>query len=68
VSELPEVRLATDIARQFRHLGLEAGSAAVADHITRFWDPRMRAALLDRAHDGAADLDPLVAAAADRLR
>jgi len=68
VSELPEVRLANDIARQFHHLGLEAGSVAVADHIIRFWDPRMRAALLDLVHEGGTDLDPLVAAAADRLR
>lgn len=68
MSELPEVRLANDIARQFRHLGLEAGSVAVANHITRFWDPRMRTALLARVHEGGTDLDPLVAAAADRLQ
>ena len=68
MSELPEVRLATDIARQFRHLGLEAGSRAVADHIIRFWDPRMRAALLELVHEGGTDLDPFVAAAADRLK
>jgi formate dehydrogenase subunit delta len=60
--------MATDIARQFRHLGLEAGSVAVANHITQFWDPRMRAALLDVVHDAGTDLDPLVVAAIDRLK
>jgi formate dehydrogenase subunit delta len=67
MTEVPEIRLANDIARQFRHLGIEAGSSAVADHIKRFWDPRMRAALLTLVGDGA-DADPFVIAAAERLR
>jgi formate dehydrogenase subunit delta len=59
--------MANDIARQFRHLGPEAGSAAVANHITRFWDPRMRRTLGALLRDDPSDLDPLVVAAADRI-
>jgi formate dehydrogenase subunit delta len=59
--------MANDIARQFRHLGPEGGSAAVANHITRFWDPRMRRALVALLRDDPSDLDPLVVAAADRI-
>jgi len=60
--------MANDIARQFRHLGPDAGSAAVANHISRFWDPRLRSALAARLRDDPGDLDPLVVAAADRIK
>ncbi|GAA0236297.1 formate dehydrogenase subunit delta [Cryptosporangium japonicum] len=63
---VPELRLVNDIARQFGHLPDEAAADAVADHVRRFWDPRMRAHLLALADAG--DLDPLPAAAAARLR
>ena len=67
MTERPEIRLANDIARQFRHLTPEAGAAAVADHIARFWDPRMRARLLASVAVGDAGLDDVVVAAALRL-
>jgi formate dehydrogenase subunit delta len=41
----PQVRLANDIAAQFHHLPPDRAAAAVAEHITAFWDPRMRRAL-----------------------
>ncbi|MFG1927290.1 formate dehydrogenase subunit delta [Cryptosporangium sp. NPDC048952] len=63
---VPERRLINDIARQFAHLPAEVAAAAVADHVRRFWDPRMRARLLALADDGG--LDPLPAAAAAQLR
>ena len=61
-----ERRLINDIARQFGHLATEDATAAIADHVRRFWDPRMRARLLALAD--ADDLDPLPAAAVARLR
>ncbi|HMV16706.1 MAG TPA: formate dehydrogenase subunit delta [Zoogloea sp.] len=39
----------------------------VAEHLMRFWDPRMRAGLIACA-GGAAGLDPLVREAVARLR
>jgi len=47
----------------------EAARKEVANHLTRFWDPRMRAALLAHvdATAGASGLDPLVAEAVGLL-
>ena len=35
-------------------------SAGVADHIARFWDPRMRKILLEQASAGNESIAPLV--------
>jgi formate dehydrogenase subunit delta len=43
-------------------------AAAVADHIARFWDPRMKAMIVDHLDRGGAGLDPLSVAALRRLR
>ena len=56
--------MADQIARNFAATGHDKAVAATADHIVRFWDPRMRAAIL--ADDRAA-LSPIAAAAIDRL-
>ena len=62
------VRLANDIAAQFRHLPPDEAAADVANHIRRFWDPRMRAALLDLTDTQQADLDAGVISAMRLLR
>jgi formate dehydrogenase subunit delta len=56
--------VADQIARNFAALGEEQAIAATADHIAKFWDPRMKAQIL--ASDRAA-LSPPVAAALERL-
>ncbi|HEY2832271.1 MAG TPA: formate dehydrogenase subunit delta [Sporichthyaceae bacterium] len=58
----PEVRLAGEIADQFRHKPQDTAAEAIANHIRMFWDPRMRTALLAGQAAGEVD-DPLVAAA-----
>ena len=62
-------KLANDIAVQFAYQPPEAGAEAMAAHIRRFWDPGMRADLLEPAAepDGGPDLDPLVRDAAGLL-
>lgn len=54
------VRMANDIARNFAALRHDDAVAAVADHITQFWAPRMKTGLYaaDRAQ-----LSPLAAEA-----
>jgi formate dehydrogenase subunit delta len=64
----PEARMANDIAVQFRGLPLTSGAEAVAAHINRFWEPRMRARLLQHIAAGTGGLDPLVLAAAGLVR
>lgn len=63
----PEARMGNDIARQFGHLAAAEAAEAVARHIERFWDPRMRRNLeaLVAAHDDS--LDPILVDAAGRL-
>jgi formate dehydrogenase subunit delta len=63
----PEVRLATEIADQFRHQPQARAAEAIANHIRMFWDPRMRTALLRAIVAGEVG-DSLVAAAIASLR
>ncbi len=67
MSAPPTIRLAGDIAAQFRHRPTEEAAAAIAGHIRQFWDPRMRRALLAEVETGA-EADPLVVAAVHQLR
>jgi formate dehydrogenase subunit delta len=62
-----EARMGNDIARQFGHLPSPEAAEAIARHIERFWEPRMRRTLeaLAAAHDES--LDPLLVDAAGRL-
>ncbi|MFA6219914.1 MAG: formate dehydrogenase subunit delta [Erythrobacter sp.] len=53
------VRMANQIARNFAVRGDEEAAAATAEHIRKFWDPRMRAqafALLAERENGLSDL------------
>ncbi|MEC3975922.1 formate dehydrogenase subunit delta [Amycolatopsis sp. H20-H5] len=64
----PQVRLANEIALQFRGQDVDAAAAKIDRHIRDFWDPRMRADLLHRAETGVETMDPLVVAAVRLLR
>ena len=57
--------MAGQIAREFAVQGDEVAIEATADHIRKFWDPRMRAQLLA---DNPAGQTPMVAAIVTRLR
>lgn len=62
------IRMANQIAGFFSHEGPERGTASVADHLQKFWDPRMRAEIAAAVADGrAAGLDPLALAAVKRI-
>lgn len=58
------VRLVNEIALQFRRQAPEVASAAIAKHITMFWDPRMRADLRERVANEPTSFDPLALSAA----
>ncbi len=57
--------MSRQIADFFRPYPAEEATQGVADHINRFWTPRMRQGLLGRPE---AALDPLVAGARSRVR
>ena len=59
------LRMANDIARNFAALGDGDAVSATAEHITMFWDPRMKAAIFG---SDLADLSPIARAAVESLR
>jgi formate dehydrogenase subunit delta len=63
-----ETRMVNNIAVQFRYLPIEQAAAAVADHVNRYWDPRMKRRLNELVAAETEDLDPVAAAAAALLR
>lgn len=58
------VRLANEIAAQFRHRDPATAAEEIAAHIRAFWDPRMRPRLIADAGAGNGELDPLIVSAA----
>jgi formate dehydrogenase subunit delta len=63
-----EIRMINSIAAHFGYLHTEQAATAVADHIKRFWDPRMKRQLLLLVASDTRDLDPVAVAAAGLLR
>jgi formate dehydrogenase subunit delta len=62
------VHKANSIAAFFAAYPREEAIDGVADHIQRFWEPRMRRQLLAHIAAGGAGLDELVREAAKRLK
>jgi formate dehydrogenase subunit delta len=58
--------MANQIGRFFAHQPHDKAVAAIADHIQRFWDPRMRSAIL--AHLQDVQLEPAARQAIEQLR
>ena len=63
-----EIRMINSIAAHFGYLRTEQAATAVADHIRKFWDPRMKQRLLLLVASDTRDLDPVAVAAAALLR
>ena len=55
--------MANQIAGFFAAYGRDQAIEGIADHLQKFWEPRMRAALIAYAKNGGAGLQELVAAA-----
>jgi len=62
------VYMANQIARNFEAQGEAAAAQATADHIALYWDPRMRAHILEVLAAGGEGLSPLAAQAVTLLR
>jgi formate dehydrogenase subunit delta len=61
------VYMANQIGKFFASQGPDKAVAGIAEHIGKFWDPRMRAAIFVHVEAGGVGLDPPVRAAIDRL-
>ena len=60
--------MANQIATFFASQPQDAAVEGVAGHINSFWDPRMRARLLEVAASDGDDLSPLVRAALPQVQ
>ena len=57
------VMMANQIARNLAIQGEDIAIEATADHIRKFWDPRMRAMIAKHVAAGGKGLDPIAARA-----
>ncbi|AZO72014.1 MAG: formate dehydrogenase [Mesorhizobium sp.] len=62
------VRMANQIATFFHSKPREEGITGVAEHINKFWEPRMRRQLFEMLDGDPEDFDDLVVAASVRIR
>jgi hypothetical protein len=61
------VRMANQIGTFFQSKPHEQGVAGVADHINKFWEPRMRRQLFEFLDAGGEGLSPIVREAAAKI-
>ena len=61
----PLIHMANQIARNLAAQGEAAAIEQTAQHLTAFWDPRMKAGILSA---DPAPLSPIARAAVERLR
>lgn len=67
----PEQKLASmanQIADYFRSFPESESASGVADHIAKFWAPKMRASLIAFADGGKSGIDPLALKAVEILK
>ena len=62
------VYMANQIGKFFKAQDTATASAKIAEHMTKFWDPRMRSAILAHLDAGGAGLDPAARQAVETLR
>lgn len=69
-NEKPEklIYMANQIGKFFAGQGPEIAVSGTAEHIRKFWDPRMRDTIFRHVESGGAGLEPAVREAVIRLK
>jgi formate dehydrogenase subunit delta len=62
------VYMSNQIAAFFKSKPHEEGVAGIAEHINKFWDPRMRRQFFEMIDAGVGGFSPLVVEAAKKIR
>jgi len=62
------VYMANQIGKFFTSQGHDQAVAGTLDHIKKFWDPRMREAIVAHLNSGGRGLDPSVRQAIEQLK
>ncbi len=60
--------MANQIGRFFAHRPEDAAATDIADHLRKFWEPRMRHQIVAMLDQDAGQLDPAVRKAVESLR
>jgi formate dehydrogenase subunit delta len=60
--------MANDIGKFFRSQGEERGVVGIADHVRKFWEPRMKKQIFAHLDKGGDGLDPLTLKALQKLK
>jgi formate dehydrogenase subunit delta len=61
------IYMANQIAKFFESQGQEKAVAGTADHLKKFWDPRMRTQIVAHVKAGGGGLDPVARQAIEQL-
>jgi formate dehydrogenase subunit delta len=61
------VHLANQIGKFFAHQPKDEAVASIADHLRKFWDPRMRTQMLTHLSQGGEGLDQLPKSAFEQI-
>ena len=67
-NEATEIKLINKIVVHFAYLPNEQAVAEVANHVHRFWDPRMKRRLFELVDSQTTRFEPVAVAAAALLR
>lgn len=62
------VMMVNQIARNLAIQGEDVAIETTADHIQKFWDPRMRAMIANHLASGGKGLEPIAARALELIR
>jgi formate dehydrogenase subunit delta len=62
------IYMANQIGKFFASQGPDQAVAGTADHIKKFWDPRMLAEIFAHVENGGGGLDPSVRQAIEQLK
>ena len=62
------VYMANQIGKFFASQGADQAVSGTAEHIRKFWNPRMRTAIIAHLAEGGAGLEPNVRAALEKLQ
>jgi formate dehydrogenase subunit delta len=62
------VYMANQISKFFASQGETVAVSGTAEHLKKFWDPRMRAAILHHLAAGGRGLDPIARQAVEALQ
>ena len=62
------IYMANQIGAFFKAQDTDTASAKIAEHLKRYWDPRMRRAIVAHLDAGGAGLEPAVRQAVESLR